>query len=341
MEIAERELSKDWKRLILMTKMIIGEEDFPEALKNRILPWVQANLEEGYFQSNDGTKIHYHCAIHPEEKASIVISHGFCEFVSKYYEVMYYFYSVGYSVFFLEYRGHGFSDRTVEEMDRVTVGSYEEYVEDLHGFVEQVVKKNSLSHRYLLFAHSMGGCIASLYLEEHPEIFERAVLSAPLLQMNYGNTSDFAVSILMAISKVLPWDLKYVPGQHGFDNRYAFETSSAQSEPRYAYVFSERQREPHYTSYGGTYAWTRASIKAIKRVHKHLNQIQIPVLICQAGLDNMVRPDGQKRFAEDTVHTRLMTFPTSKHEIFNALYEVRIPYYEAVFGFFEEQYGNY
>lgn len=62
-----------------------------------------------------------------------------------------------YSVFFIEHRGHGFSDRAdcIHEWDRVYVKDYGEYVQDMHEFMEQVVKKHSLTHKYYLYAHSM------------------------------------------------------------------------------------------------------------------------------------------------------------------------------------------
>lgn len=316
--------------------MIIGEEDFPDALEQKIKPWIEEHLEEGYIHSSDGTRLHYHCAVHPQEVGAVAFSHGFCEFVSKYHEIMYYFYQMGYSVFFVEYRGHGFSQRYVEELDRVYVKDYQEYVEDLDALVHQVMMEKSLSKKYFLYAHSMGGCIATLYLEQHPEVFGAAILSAPLLQMNFRDVPEWAVSILMVWSKIARWDLRYVPGQKGFDNVYVFATSSAQSETRYRYVFSERQREPHYTSYGGTYAWTGASVRAIKKAHKNATEIKVPVLLFQAGLDTMVKPEGQNRFVRETSQTEMVRFEDSKHEIFNALEEVRKPYYKKIFEFLKE-----
>jgi len=36
--------------------------------------------------------------------------HGFCEFFGKFHETAYTFYEQGYSVFFVELRGHGYSE---------------------------------------------------------------------------------------------------------------------------------------------------------------------------------------------------------------------------------------
>jgi lysophospholipase len=302
-------------------------------MEGLVLPWAESTLQEGYFTGSDGMKIHYHYAVHPQEQAAIVISHGFCEFVCKYYEIMYYFYQMGYSVFFLEYRGHGFSQRYVEELDKVHVRDYQEYVEDLHDFMECVVVEKSLTKTYVLFAHSMGGCVATLFLEQYPHYFKKAVLSAPLLQMNFRKVPDWQVSLLMVWCKIAHWDLRYAPGQKGFDNVYVFDTSSCTSEARYAYIFSQRQQEPHYTSYGGTYGWVRASVKAIRRAHKEEAKIRIPILLFQAGLDGMVKPEGQEAFVRETGQTELVRYENSKHEIFNATADVRQDYYKRIFEF--------
>ena len=45
--------------------------------------------------------------------------------------------------------------------------SYQEYVKDLHVFVDGIVKKRSKSGELYLFAHSMGGAIGALFLEEY------------------------------------------------------------------------------------------------------------------------------------------------------------------------------
>ena len=206
----------------------------------------------------------------------------------------------------------------------------------MDALVRQVMMERSLRKKYFLYAHSMGGCIATLYLEQHPEVFQSAILSAPLLQMNFGKVPEWTVGILMMWSRSAKWDLRYVPGQKGFDNVYVFATSSAQSETRYSYVFSERQREPHYTSYGGTYAWTVASVRAIKKAHKDAGKIKTPILLFQAGQDTMVKPEGQNRFVQETKQTRMVRFEDSKHEIFNALEEVRKPYYKNIFEFLNE-----
>ena len=315
--------------------LLFGEEDFAERMEKEVKPWLNTCLKEVDIQGADGTRLRCYRALHPNEKAAVVLCHGFCEFVGKYHEVMYYFYQMGYSVFFIEHRGHGFSQRRVKELDRVYVGSYQEYVEDLKAFLDQIVTKESKSKKLYLFAHSMGGAIGALFLEQYPSYFSRAVLSSPLMTMNFGGVPDWQVKLLVLWSRLARWNNQYVPGQHGFDGTYEFDTSSCLSRARYDYVFRQRKETPEYTTYGATYAWARASIAATKRLLKEAGKAEIPVLLLQAGKDNMVKPEGQEDFARQSKDTRLVKFPESKHEIFNATDEIREAYYQEIFGFYE------
>lgn len=312
---------------------LFGEEDFARRMKSEVHPWMKQCLKDGFIRSGDGTGLHYYQALHPQEKAAVVFCHGFCEFAGKYHEVMYYFYQMGYSVFFIEHRGHGFSQRYVEDPDRVYVKSYQEYVNDLKAFLDQIVRKGKEDRRLFLFAHSMGGAIAALFLEQYPSFFEKAVLSAPMMKLNFGAVPEWQVKFLALWSGIVRWNTKYVPGQHGFDGKYEFEDSSCMSRARYDYVFSQRKETPEYTTSGGTYAWSRASLRAMKKIARNARKVRIPVLLFQAGRDALVRPEGQQYFANHTPNTRIIRYENSKHEIFNADQAIREAYYREIFAF--------
>ena len=193
--------------------MIITEEKYNEELTRCVLPFIRLNFEDGYMKSADGTRIHYGYVTTPVAKAAIVISHGFTECMPKYYEMIYYFAKAGYSVYMVEHRGHGFSDRSVSDMSMVTVNSFDDYVSDLDMFIREIVMKREGSRPLYLYGHSMGGAIAALYLEKHPEVFTKAVLSSPMIEMLYGNFSHFAVEAILFVASVLNWNDKYLPSQ--------------------------------------------------------------------------------------------------------------------------------
>ncbi|MCR5396241.1 MAG: alpha/beta hydrolase [Lachnospiraceae bacterium] len=320
---------KDYKE----KNFLFGDNNFNERMEKEVAPLLQ-QVKEGDFLGYDGKTIHYYYLINSEEKASVVISHGFCEFFPKYHEMTYYFYEAGYSVFFVEHRGHGYSYRETEELDRVHATRFQSYVDDLKLFVDGVVKKESLSQKLYLYSHSMGGCIAALYLEQYPKDFEKAILSSPMMQLNFRGTSPLAVKVLMLWSTIAHWNEKYLPGQHGFDGINTYPNCSAQSEVRHNYLFEFKKKNKNYQMNGGTYGWCKESLKAMKQVINDAAKITTPTILFQAGLDTMVEPGGQNKFLQNNPNIKKYVYPDSKHEIFNAYDSDRKQYYMQVLDFY-------
>lgn len=319
--------------------LLFGEDDFRGKIDTLVKPWLEKCVKDDYFMTTDGAKMHYHFAVPKDAKAIIVMSHGFCEFYGKYHEMTYYFYQMGYGFFFIEHRGHGFSARTLHEWDRVYIDSYDTYVQDFKEFIRLVVDENEDAKGLprILYSHSMGGAIASLYLEENPDHdFKAAVLSTPMLEMKTGNVPHWEVNALVVVSTILKWDRRFVPGQTEFTGKRDFEHSSMLSKTRYDYVFDQRDEILQYRTWGGTYAWTRASLRATKKLQKSLDKITLPVKLFQAGKDSMVEPSGHDKLREAARDVSFSVYPNSKHEIFHSTDADREKYYQELFAFFEK-----
>ena len=273
--------------------MVITEEKYNEELTRYVLPFIRLNFEDGYMKSADVTRIHYGYVTTPVAKAAIVISHGFTECMPKYYEMIYYFAKAGYSVYMVEHRGHGFSERSVSDMSMVTVNSFDDYVSDLDMFIREIVMKREGRRPLYLYGHSMGGAIAALYLEKHPEA-------------------------ILFVAGVLNWNDKYLPSQTQYTDEYDFESSCCLSKARYDYIYKCKVEEERYRTNGATYRWCRAGRKASKYIKKHAQEIKIPVLLCQAGKDYLVSNTAEDEFIVKLPQGIKKVYPDSKHEIFNA-----------------------
>lgn len=320
------------------------EVSYRKFMETTVSGWLSRKVERGYLTSFDGTKIAWYKAVPEHPRGRIVLVHGFCEFFGKYHELAYNLYEKGYAVFFPEQRGHGYSDRSVPEIDRVDVLDFYSYVKDLKVFMDEVVlpELNSeapFTEKPILFAHSMGGAVGALFLEDFPEYFSAAILNAPMLKINPGSFHPLQVKLLIFISKVLGWHDKLMPGQGVWDNKPDFENSGCLSRERYTYPFHLRQIDEHNRMYGGTYNWGRTAYHwtDILRQKKRMSRVQIPVLICQAGKDTFVSNDGQEQFARAAKKTTIVRFPDSKHEIFNGDESILKDYYPAIFDFLEAE----
>lgn len=287
-------------------------------LKEEVRPWIADNAVNETIESQDGLKLNAYRYQNPEEKAMIVMTHGFCGFFGKYHELFYRFAHAGYSLYFVEVRGHGHSERSRELPDqRVYVDSFAEYVQDIHAACQRA-RELSGTGKLFFFGHSMGGCTGGLYLEQYPQDFVCAVLSSPMMQMDYGSIPDAAVDAMAVYSKVVKNGEEYAPGQGPWTGEYAFAKSSDDSEDRYRYQFEQRCEDPLYQTWGGTWAWATAAKDASRKVTRNAAQVITPVLLCKAGKDTMVRADGQRIFKEKSLNTAVSIYPESKHEIYNS-----------------------
>ena len=94
--------------------------------------WINTYVENEKITSYDGVVLNTYHFTAPGLNRAVVMVHGFCEFFGKYHELFYRFAKAGYAVYFIELRGHGHSGNTRNYADhRVTVGSFDEYVEDV------------------------------------------------------------------------------------------------------------------------------------------------------------------------------------------------------------------
>ena len=312
---------------------IFTEENFRSSMDTVVKKWWNSAIRTVCFRGTDGTRLKGYCAVNPEASASIILLHGFTEYTEKFTEVMYYFYQEGYSVFMYDQRGHGKSGRKVKNPFLVYVGSFDEYVEDLNVFVTRVVRHYTPNARLNLYAHSMGGCVGALYLEKYPEIFSRAVLSSPMLKIDFGSSPMVLVNSLAVIAKIAGWGPQPAPGFTPYSSEPDFKHSCATSEARYLYHLALASEESRYHTSGASYGWVRAAMQATSQLQRDARLAAVPILICQAGLDNVVDNEGQNSFAEHAHFVTLVRFPTAKHEIFRSTEEVLELYYGTIFDF--------
>lgn len=319
------------------SKMIfLGEDDFIEGMVTKVNPYLKQYGKHGVFSSYDGSNLYYESYILPNPIANIIIVHGFCEFTIKFHEVIYQFLQAGYSVHILDHRGHGRSKRFVEDKGMVHIESYDEYVMDLHEFIHTIVIPQGKGNPLILFGHSMGGAISTLYLETYPKDITCAILSSPMLQINFGNIPDVLVNFVSTFAKLRLKAGEYVTGHTGYDGKYMFETSSALSKSRYDYIFQIREKDDNYQTYGANYHWIIASVKALRKIHKNAKYIQTPILLFQAENDTLVKAKGQDVFIKNIRNGKKSFFASAKHEIYNGDLNMRQEFFRQIFEFLDQ-----
>ena len=116
-------------------KVLLRDKDFVEKMEEKVKPFLTNRINSGFFERIEGQPIYYEHYEADDKKGTVVIVHGFTEFIRKLDEVMYYFLKGGYSVWAIEQRGHGSSYKTATDPDVVQIDDYNDLIEDLHYMV--------------------------------------------------------------------------------------------------------------------------------------------------------------------------------------------------------------
>ena len=164
-----------------MQTPILQESNYKEEMQTIVEPYLVSIGTEFYLERHAGQKIHCMHYVPENPHAVVMLSHGFVENAEKYKEIAYYFAKEGFSVYLPEHCGHGFSYRLTEDESLVHLDSFERYVEDFI-FVTKKAKEDNPGMKIYLYGHSMGGGIAAAVAARAPEMFEKVILSSPMIR---------------------------------------------------------------------------------------------------------------------------------------------------------------
>ncbi len=350
----------------------IDETDFERIMKDEAEPFLDKLRTVRYIRTADNKEIYCETFV-PDGFASgnssqqkqsscrglVVLFHGFCEFCSKLDELSYYMLRQGFALCRFDQFGHGFSGREIKHGSKVHIRRFQTYVDCAYEVVRQVAVPlaTDLGKRLhnrcdsqegaqnvrvplLLFAHSMGGTVAALFLQQYPDIFTAAALSAPMFELTLPGMSEASALILLKFIRLFGAGSRFLPGHGEFnaDYRRADYKKSLCSERRISYHFNKRKAEVRFQTWGGTFAWLDESLKAIRRIFKsgNLCKITVPVLLLQAEKDETVSLGGQNRFTEHVASARLAVCKDASHELYNGTNEILLRWYPELFRFYDE-----
>ncbi len=317
-------------------------KEYAKTMKRVVEPFLRQKGKPAFLRRSISPDLY--CELYylgSESKGTILISHGFTESCLKYEEVIYYFLQNGYSVVMPEYRGFGHS-RTEKEHDIANtpthVRSFADYLKDLNDTVTHVLVPN-FPKPYFLFGHSMGGAIAAAYLEQHPNVFQKAILSSPMLEISRGNFSKSMAKALTSAFCCTGQAKRFLPGQHPFSSDWDFEHSSASCEERYRYYLNQQKSRPLLQNAGSSNGWARTCLFACDELLRPKNcaKVQAKVLLFQAEWDSLVLPKAQQTFIDRIPDGELIVVPRTKHEIYRAKDDILPYYWSAIFTFLSDK----
>jgi lysophospholipase len=283
----------------LLAAQVQAEDDFSRLYQQQIAPFWQGVAPQ-QLKLQDGSTIHY-VLVRPAQRthqtATVVVVNGRTESYLKYQELAYELTRQGYQVLMFDHRGQGLSERLTDNPHKGHIEDFQQYVDDMHQLISRVVLAEPAQQPLYLLGHSMGGAISTLYLEQHPQTFKKAALSAPMHGINGKLFYDEAdacrlATIVSAFS---------TEGYAGFaDKAYSagpFDGNELTgSEARYQWMQDLYQQKPQLQLGGATWGWLDQACAVLPQMQQQADKIKIPVLLMQAELDSIVSEAAQQQF---------------------------------------------
>ncbi len=310
-----------------------------EQMNTVILPALEEKRQVKSVPGWNGNQVMTDIYLPDHPQGTVLILHGFTECAIKYAELIFSLLQHQYAVIAYDQRGHGRSWRKegLENTSVTHVEHMDDYLEDLNTVCDTVLSQ--FPRPWMLFAHSMGGAVAAMLLESRHDIFDKAVLCAPMIAPNIGGVPKAAALALcrffIAMNK---GDRRvfFIQPYHGPED---FASSNATDKNRFAWYDLVKAEHPEYQNSCPTYRWTYESISVTNRLlaKGKPESITCPVLLYTAELDGSVLPEPQKAFADRIPNCIHHFVKDAKHEIYRSEDSVLFPWWHEILSFLKEK----
>lgn len=310
-----------------LSALALPEQELASAFPSQVKPFFEEQFRRDSFQGTGNVTLHYAKREISNPRGALVLVIGRTEFLSKYAELLYDLQDLPFSIYLFDPRGQGASERLLAEHDKGHVDAFNDYVDDLSLFITNVVNvhdgtttgearhRQSLPPLFLL-AHSMGGTVAALYAERHPDIVQGLILCAPMLAINTAPFPLAVAKLLAHTASILGFGNSYVPKGGPYDPNKPFANNKVtHSKTRFQLNQTLVYSSPSNALGSPTYGWISQAFAGMRQLatsHKHLT---MPILLLQASDDSVVSNKPQSDFCTDLPTCTLVTLSGAKHEI--------------------------
>lgn len=314
---------------------IPSEHEYAATMTESIEPELEKMRSIADIPVRGGT-LHAENYVIPSSDRGVLLLHGYTESAEKFREVAWCFIQAGFSVFSYDHRGHGQSLRQINDLSISHVDRFDDYIEDCETFVTTCVRPHLGEKPLYLYAHSMGGAIGAHMLVEHPNWFKKAVLTSPMIAPSSAPFPMWVGRLLAATMCMIGKgkERAFIAGP--FDpEKETFEASCSTGRARFDYYEKKRINTPYLQNCSPTYRWVLESFDQTKGllIKEKCSKVSLPVLLCQAGKENLVRPEEQEAFVAMLPDARIKRFDEAKHEIYNSTDDVVCDYIKTILDF--------
>jgi lysophospholipase len=251
------------------------------------------------------------------ERGTILLLNGRSDYLERYFETMRDLVARGYCVASFDWRGQGGSQRLLKDSQRGHITNYKSYDEDLRTAMEQLVRAHCPGPYYAV-AHSTGGHIL-LRSILNQTWFSKAIVTAPLMELNYGAWPRWVARLLSYVMVQAGLSWVFLPGM----SRQPLMAGEFLANPltseqrRWNRDAGTLRRYPPLSIGGATFGWLNATMDSINTLKdgNFSKGPKCPVLMVLAGRERVVDNMAAQRFARLVPGVSLVYIQDSLHEI--------------------------
>lgn len=258
--------------------------------------------------------------VSPEKtKGTIVLSHGYAEYMEKYAETISDFLNMGYRVAMVEWRSHGCSGgRSDIRRDVLHFTDFDKNISDLNSVMRDFIMP-LFPPPYFGVSHSMGGQINLRACVLHQGLFHALALSAPMIGLK---EHPFQLLLLKGVTRIYELlglgHLKLksaatdrATGRSSY-NRVTMDDSRFERNERIV------DRHPHVNIAYKSHSWSVGAVNAMQNTltKNFLSRLDIPVFIGIAEDERLVANEAifKAMAMSDDIDGKL--YPETRHELF-------------------------
>ncbi|HTJ57402.1 MAG TPA: alpha/beta hydrolase [Devosiaceae bacterium] len=282
---------------------------------------VPEGAQAGFFVTSDKVRLRY--ALFPRtdgaHRGTICLVQGRTEFIEKYFETIADFQRRGFQVATFDWRGQGGSDRLMGNPRLGFVESFDDYWTDLSDFHGEILLPDCPPPFYLV-GHSMGGLVSLFAAGRDRLMFERILVSAPMVALD---RQPFSMAGMARLCETLSFlGLGKVPVARKSDRAPSERTFGGNpltsDRTRYMRSVEVLKARPALTISSPTIRWSAAAMRAmaIATGDDFPTTVKAPVLMLAAARDEVVSTSATEQLGLRMRTGRHIVIPAARHELF-------------------------
>lgn len=287
--------------------------------------------------TGDDVKIRLACWDSPSPKGTIFLFPGRTENIEKYGRTARKIVKLGYSVFAIDWRGQGLSDRLTSDPKTGHVGNFADYQRDARAMLFAAAELE-LPKPWFLIGHSLGGCIGLRTVMDNSP-FSACVFTAPLWGINLPRFQRSAAWPLSWTAQLLGCGHYYAPGTN--EESYVLTTPFSKNRlthdaEMYEYYRTITNALPEQQIGGPSLQWLYQALKETRHLAS-LGSPKIPCLTFCGALDEIVDTGAVQNRMESWTNGSFELLKNAKHDVLYEVSSIRTHVLDSAIRLFEAQ----